>query len=107
MRTFSLTVMSGNRLLSCGTKQMPRRRIWSARSPASGSPLNATRPRRAGRRPQITRRSVRLAGAVRADDAIAAIGSMRSDSPVQDVGTGAVAGGDVLDLEERHQAAPR
>ena len=48
-----------------------------------------------------------FAGAVRADDAVAAILLDAQRQAAQDVGPGAVARGDVLDLEERHQATPR
>ena len=107
MRTFSLTVMSGNRLLSCGTKQMPRRRIWSARSPASDSPLNVDLAAARRQQPADHAQEGRFAGAVRPDDAVAAILLDPQRQAGQDVGPGTVARGDVLDLEERHQATPR
>ena len=49
----------------------------------------------------------RLAGAVGADDAIAAVRLDAERKPGQDVGPGAIAGGHVHNLEQRHQAAPR
>ena len=107
MRMFSVTVMSGKRLRSCGTKQMPRCRIWSGRSPASARALedDAPAPRRQQAADRLQKR--RLAGAVRADDAVAPVRLDREREAGQDVRADAVAGDDVLDLEQRHQPTPR
>src|SRR5438445_4930120 len=59
-RTFSHTVMVGNRLRSCGTCTMPRARIARGLRPASDSPRNRTVPMVGRRRPLMTRRTVDL-----------------------------------------------
>ena len=53
-------VIFGNSARSCGTKQMPFRRIWSGRRPSMRSPLKRISPSRIGSRPAIAFSSVDL-----------------------------------------------
>src|SRR5215831_2447396 len=58
--TFSLTVMSRNRLWFCGTCAMPRSSIWRGLRPATGSPRSRMLPRRGRSSPLIVASRVDL-----------------------------------------------
>src|SRR6266571_7249299 len=58
--TFSLTVMSRNRLWFCGTCTSPRSRIWRGLRPASGAPRSVMLPRRGRSSPLIVASRVDL-----------------------------------------------